>query len=103
MPRFKELLKSSLPDGLLLQAEVLDHCLGGEPGISLVGRLCSKDRDAIEFGANIELANIAHTFSGPTTSHKVRKITIDGENIDNVGFTNVDVEQGRSSPQPAHS
>jgi len=40
-----------------------------------------------------ELASIAQDFAGPRENFPVRKITIDSENFDNIGFLKVDVEQ----------
>jgi FkbM family methyltransferase len=40
-----------------------------------------------------ELASIAQDFSGPHENFSVRKVTIDSENFDNIGFLKVDVEQ----------
>jgi FkbM family methyltransferase len=151
----KNLLRTVLPDGLMLRAQALDHYLNGEPEVRLISQLCTTGRDAIDAGANIgtytyffrrharnvyayepnpslaarlqrllpdvkvrnlalsdtdgevvlqvpidslgrqrhELASIAQAFEGPHRDFAVRKITLDSENFDNIGFLKVDVEQ----------
>jgi FkbM family methyltransferase len=49
----KNLLKTVLPERLLVHVNALDHYLNGEPEIRLMRRVCQANKIALDIGANI--------------------------------------------------